>query len=98
VRIFQASAHLGDEPRQQFEQVAFFVPDDLEAIALGLAFGEFDRIERNTGGKQVGAKLENMFPACDVAHGQRFEIDVLELDQSIAVRNLEVEAAAAQQA
>jgi hypothetical protein len=33
-----------------------------------------------------------------VAHGQRFEIDVLEVDQSPAARSLEVEAAATQQA
>jgi hypothetical protein len=33
-----------------------------------------------------------------VAHGHGFEFDVLEVDQSHAVRSLEVEAAAAKQA
>ena len=43
-------------------------------------------------------ELENMLAAMGVAHGQRLEIDVLEVDQSTAAGSLEVEAAAAQQA
>jgi hypothetical protein len=39
-----------------------------------------------------------MLAAMGVAHGQRFEIDVLEVDQSTAAGSLEIEAAAAQQA
>lgn len=74
------------------------MPDDLEAIALGLVFVELDRIDRDAGSEQVGAELENMLAAKGVAHGQRFEIDVLEVDQSTAAGSLEVEAAAAQQA
>ena len=98
VRVCEASAHLGDEPSEQFEQIPFLVPDDLEAIALGLVFVELDRIDRDAGSEQVGAELENMLAATGVAHGQRFEIDVLEVDQSTAAGSLEVEAAAAQQA
>jgi hypothetical protein len=97
VRTREASAHLRDEPSEQFEQVAFLVPDDLEAIALGLVFGELDRIDRDAGSEQAGAELENMLAATGVAHGQGFELDVLEVDQSTATGGLEVEAAAAQQ-
>jgi NAD(P)-dependent dehydrogenase (short-subunit alcohol dehydrogenase family) len=96
VRSCEASAHLGDEPSEQFEQVAFLGPDDLEAIALGLVLVELDRIDRDAGSEQVGAELENMLAAMRVAHGQRFEINVLEVDQSPAAGSFEVEAAAAQ--
>ena len=73
------------------------MPDDLEEIAFGLVFVELDRIDRDAGGEQVGAELENMLAATGVAHGQRFEIDVLEVDESTAAGSLEVEAAAAKQ-
>ena len=73
-------------------------PDDLEAIALGLVFVELDRVDRDAGREQVGAELEIVLSAMRVAHGQRFEIDVLEVDQSPEAGSLEVEAAAAQQA
>jgi hypothetical protein len=72
-------------------------PDDLEAIALGLVFVELDRVDHDAGSEQVGAELENMLAATGVDHGQQFEIDVLEVDQSSAAGSLEVEAAAAQQ-
>ena len=91
-------AHLGDEPREQLEQVPFLVPDDPEPIALGLVFVELDRIDRDAASKQVSAELENMLAATRVAHGRRFEVDVLEVDQSTAACSLKVEAAAAQQA
>ena len=87
-----------DEPSEQFEQIPFLIPDDFEAKALELVFVELDRIDRDAGSEQVGAELENMLAAMGVAHGQRFEIDVLEVDQSTAAGSLEVEAAAAQQA
>jgi hypothetical protein len=65
--------------------------------APGLVFGELDRIDRDAGSEQAGAELENMLAATGVAHGQGFELDVLEVDQSTATGGLEVEAAAAQQ-
>jgi len=39
-----------------------------------------------------------MLAAMGVAHGQQFEIDVLEVDQSTGTGSLDIEAAAAQQA
>ncbi len=96
--MFECPAHLGDEPGKSLEQIVLFIPDDLEVIALGRVIVEFDGIDRDAGSEQAGAQLLDMREAIGVVHGQRAEIDVLEVDESTAAGGLEVETAAAQEA